>query len=66
MKMRIEDYKGKNFKVTPYDCDCAFRADEVVRVQDVIKWNDGYEQLLLCVGNDGTQGYCLKIELEEI
>lgn len=66
MKLRIENYKGKDFKVTPYDDDCAFKADEVVRVQDVVTWGEGYQPLLLCVGKDGSMSYCLPIELEEL
>lgn len=66
MKLRIEDYKGKDFKVTPYDDDCAFKADEVVRVQQVVIWGEGYVPLLLCYDKNGNYGYCLKIELEEL
>lgn len=66
MKTKVQIQKGKQYKITPYDDDCAFKPDEVVTVREVVKWSHGYEPLYLCANKDGDVSYCLKIEMEEL
>lgn len=64
--MKADVKKGAMYRVNPYDGDCPFEVDDVVTVRDVVQWDIPYTILYLCVDKNGSIGYCIKEELEEI